>query len=49
MTLRATWAQLGLEGKKHLAQNVWSEGGFKDSKEVNVTLPAHGSTVYEVR
>ena len=49
VTLRATWAQLGLEGKKHLAQNVWSEGGFKDSKEVNVTLPAHGSTVYEVR
>jgi hypothetical protein len=49
VTLRATWAQLGLEGKKHLVQNVWSEGGFKDSKEVNVTLPAHGSTVFEVR
>ncbi len=49
LTLRATWAQLGLEGKKHLAQNVWSEGGFKESKEVTVTLPAHGSTVYEVR
>jgi hypothetical protein len=49
VTLRATWAQLGLEGKKHLVQNVWSEGGFKESKEVTVTLPAHGSTVYEVR
>jgi hypothetical protein len=49
VTLRATWKQLGLEGKKHLAQNVWSEGGFKESKEVNVTLPAHGSTVYELR
>jgi hypothetical protein len=49
VTLRASWAQLGLEGKKHLAQNVWSEGGFKESKEVSVTLPAHGSTVYEVR
>jgi hypothetical protein len=49
VTLRATWAQLGLEGKKHLVQNVWSEGGFKESKEVSVTLPAHGSTVYEIR
>ena len=25
---------------------MWSEGGFKESKEVNVTLPAHGSTIY---
>ncbi len=49
VTLRASWAQLGLEGKKHLAQNVWTEGGFKESKEVTVTLPAHGSTVYELR
>jgi hypothetical protein len=48
-TLHATWKQLGLEGSKHLAQNVFSEGGFKESKEVTVTLPAHGSTVYEVR
>jgi len=49
VTLHATWAQLGLEGKKHLAQNAFSEGGFKESKEASVTLPAHGSTVYEVR
>ena len=34
VTLRTSWAQLGLEGKKHLAQNVWTEGGFKESKEV---------------
>jgi hypothetical protein len=49
VTLRATWKQLGLEGAKHLSQNVWSEGGFKESKEVTVSLPAHGSTVYELR
>jgi hypothetical protein len=49
VTLRVSWAQLGLEGKKHLAQNVWKEDGFKESKEVTVTLPAHGSTVYEIR
>jgi hypothetical protein len=49
LKLHATWKQLGLEGGKHLAQNVWSEGGFKDSKEVTVTLPPHGSTLYELR
>ena len=49
VTLRASWKQLGLEGSKHLAKNAWSEGAFKDSKEVTVTLPAHGSTVYEIR
>jgi len=38
VTLHASWKQLGLEGGKHLAQNVWSEGGFKESKEVSVTL-----------
>jgi hypothetical protein len=49
VTLRLSWAQLGFEGKKHLAQNMWSEDGFKELKEVTVTLPAHGSTVYEIR
>jgi hypothetical protein len=49
VTLRASWAQLGLDGKKHLVQNMWKEDGFKESKEVTVTLPAHGSTLYEIR
>ena len=49
VTLKATWKQLGLEGGKHEAQNVWSDSVYKDAKEVNVTLPAHGSTVYQVR
>jgi alpha-galactosidase len=48
VTLRASWKQLGLEGSKHQAQDVWSEAAAKESKEVNVTLPAHGSAVYEV-
>ncbi len=48
-TLKATWKQLGLEGGRHQAQNLWSDGALKDSKEVNVTLPAHGSTIFEVR
>jgi hypothetical protein len=49
VTLRASWKQLGLDGNKHLAKNVWSGGAFKESKEVTVTLPAHGSTLYEIR
>jgi hypothetical protein len=49
VTLHATWKQLGLEGGKHLAQNIWTEGGYKESKGVNITLPAHGSTLFELR
>jgi len=49
ITLKATWKQLGLDGGKHQAQNLWTESSFKDSKEVSVTLPAHGSTVFEVK
>jgi hypothetical protein len=49
LTLRASWAQLGLEGTKHLAQDMWKEDGFKEMKEIKVTLPAHGSAVYEIR
>jgi len=49
VTLKATWRQLGLEGGGHMAQNLWTEDVFKEKKEVNVTLPAHGSTIYEVQ
>ena len=49
VTLRASWKQLGLEGGKHLTQNLWNDSGFKEVKEVTMTLPAHGSTVYEIR
>ncbi|MFZ1086965.1 MAG: glycoside hydrolase family 27 protein [Terracidiphilus sp.] len=49
VTLHVSWKQLGLEGAKHKAQNLWSQDGFKELKEVTVTLPAHGSTVYELR
>jgi hypothetical protein len=49
VTLRTTWKQLGLGGAKHAAENVWTETTGKESKEISVTLPAHGSTVYEIR
>ena len=49
VTLRATWSQLGLEGAKHQAEDVWTESSGKEGKEISVTLPAHGSAVYEVK
>jgi hypothetical protein len=49
VTLRTTWEQLGLDGKKHVAQNVWTEVDGKESKEIGMTLPAHGSTLYVIR
>jgi hypothetical protein len=49
VTLRTTWNQLGLAGNKHQAEDVFTETTGKESKEVSVTLPAHGSTVFEGR
>jgi alpha-galactosidase len=48
VTLRATWQQLGLDGK-HKALDAWTDATTKESKEITVTLPPHGSTVYEIR
>jgi hypothetical protein len=48
-TLRATWKQLGLDGGKHQAQNLWTDTTEKESKEIEVTLPAHGSAVFQVK
>jgi alpha-galactosidase len=48
-TLKASWKQLGLEGGKHQVQDVWSDAAAKEQKEVSVTLPPHGSAVFEVK
>ena len=34
LTLQATWKELGLDGSKHQAQNVWTEATAKDSKDL---------------
>ncbi len=49
VTLRTTWKELGLDGEKHTAQSAWDDSMTKESKEISVTLPAHGSAVYQVR
>lgn len=49
VTLHATWAQLGLEGGlKHGARNLWDSTALAPSKSIEVSLPAHGSTIYKV-
>jgi alpha-galactosidase len=47
-TLRTSWQQLGLEGAKHSARNVWDDSTTRDAKEISVTLPPHGSALFEV-
>jgi hypothetical protein len=49
VALRTTWEQLGLDGKKHGSENVWTEVDGKESKEIGMTLPAHGSALYVIR
>ncbi len=48
VTLHATWSQLGLDSPKHSARNVWDGTTVKESKEISVTLPAHGCALFEV-
>jgi hypothetical protein len=49
VTLRTTWKQLGMDGAKHSTVDAFTDVAGKESKEVSVTLPAHGSTVVEVK
>jgi hypothetical protein len=49
VTLRTTWKQLGLNGAKHSTQSAWDDTISKESKDISVTLPAHGSALYQVR
>jgi hypothetical protein len=48
-TLRATWKQLGLDGGKHTARDLFTDSAGKESNQVKVTLPAHGSALFEVK
>jgi hypothetical protein len=49
VTLRANWKQLGLDGGKHQAHNLWTDSVAKESRDIGVTLPAHGSAIYQVQ
>jgi hypothetical protein len=49
VTLRASWKELGLGNGKHAVEDAFTTETSKPSKDVTVTLPAHGSTVVEVQ
>ena len=49
VTLRASWKELGLDNGKHAVEDAFTTETSKPSKDVTVTLPAHGSTVVEVQ
>ncbi|MDR3753545.1 MAG: glycoside hydrolase family 27 protein [Terracidiphilus sp.] len=47
-TVRTTWKDLGLDNQKHSAQNAWDDSTTKESKDISLTLPPHGSALYQV-
>ena len=48
-TVRTTWKELGLDDKKHSARNAWDDSTTKESKDLTLTLPPHGSAMVQVQ
>jgi hypothetical protein len=49
VAVKTTWKQLGLDGAKHAALNVWDDSMTKESREITAALPPHGSVVYQIK
>jgi alpha-galactosidase len=47
-SLHTTWSQLGLDGRKHAAVNLWDGSSLKESKELSITVAPHGCVLLEV-
>jgi alpha-galactosidase len=43
-----TWAQLGVNSGNHEARDIWTGKHVGSSEGIRLTLPAHGSTIYQV-
>lgn len=48
-TLAASWGKLGLAGGNLTAHDLWTSKALPAADSLNVTLPAHGSALYEVK
>jgi hypothetical protein len=48
-TVHTTWKQLGLDGAKHTATNLWDGSSLKESKDLSAELPPHGCALFRVR
>lgn len=44
-----SWTDLGLPDGKHKVRDLWERKNLGHEKSVSVTLPPHGSVLYEVR
>ncbi|MGH9561371.1 MAG: hypothetical protein ACRD3S_07945, partial [Terracidiphilus sp.] len=43
------WKDLGLEDRKYIAENAFDDSLSKESKDISITLPPHGSTMFQLR
>ncbi|MEA1675583.1 hypothetical protein [Nitrospirillum sp. BR 11163] len=48
-TLAASWAKLGLATGTRVAHDLWTDKALPAADGLSVTLPAHGSALYEVK
>ncbi|HLZ97380.1 MAG TPA: glycoside hydrolase family 27 protein [Steroidobacteraceae bacterium] len=46
--LHATWVQLGFAEGRHSARSLWDDVALAGSERLGVSLPAHGSAVWQV-
>jgi len=47
VTLHAAWKELGFGGK-HAGRSLWDGIQLAPSTAIEITLPAHGSAIYQV-
>ena len=47
--VNANWKDLGLSDRKYSAQNAWDNSATTESTDISVTLPPHGSNLFQVR
>ena len=48
VSLQTTWNELGLDAGKHPARDLWDGQRLDASDHLKISLPPHGSTLYEV-
>ncbi len=47
--VHVAWKDLGLDDRKFIAQNAFDDSATKESKDIDVALPPHGSTLFQLR
>jgi hypothetical protein len=47
--VHVAWKSLGLEDRKYIAENAFDDSLSKESKDVSLTLPSHGCTLFQLR